>query len=139
MVSEWSNIVESTSSRNYYCLCIWKLHIFIPMSPTMIAYKLVGFVTRATYLIGTFICHYIYSNIEKKYIFDTSLYQPISWFRFTEDADIKWDQSKNELLYMPTHLSNLPMKFLKPKYHFWIPSLYFQMESYVNKYFQQTH
>lgn len=36
----------------------------------------------------------------------------ISWFRFTDDADMKWDQSEDEL-QIPAHLLNLPMKFLK--------------------------
>ena len=36
----------------------------------------------------------------------------ISWFRFTDDADMKLDQSEDEL-QIPAHLLNLPMKFLK--------------------------
>lgn len=36
----------------------------------------------------------------------------ISWFRFTDDADKKWDQPEDEL-QIPAHLLNLPIKFLK--------------------------
>jgi hypothetical protein len=43
-----------------------------------------------------FICKYM-SNIEK-HILTLPLYQPMFLVRFTEDADIKQDQSEDELL-----------------------------------------
>lgn len=100
MVSEWSKIIQSTASRNYSCLHL-TLHIFV--SPVMMTFKLAEkFETR--YWLAHLYNTILMSNIENKTLFDISFHQRVSWFRFTVDADMKWDHSEDELLNFHTSI-----------------------------------
>ena len=61
------------------------------MSSTMMSCKIVEKFEH--HLIDTFIC-----QSRKKTTLDTSVHQSISWFRFTEDPDMTWEQSEDEIL-----------------------------------------
>lgn len=61
------------------------------------------------------------TKLEKKKILLTSLHQPISSFRFIDDAALQWNQSGNKIKncfhhgYNAHHVLNIPKEFLKPK------------------------